>query len=65
MFPQTYNHRFQKVFKEFKITQAVDNKFNTKANHKEKEPSNRKSGIYCINCQDCPYGMYSTDKKKY
>ena len=32
---------------------AVQNKFNIKVNHKEKEPNNRKFEIYRINCQDC------------
>ena len=49
-FDPTNNQRLKRKFKEFNITFAVQNEFNIKtlttADHKEKEPSYRKSGIY-------------------
>ena len=56
-FHPKYNHKFQKVLKIFNITLAVSNKFNIKnliqANTKDKDPPNKKSEIYKVNCKDC------------
>ena len=45
------------MFKKFNITFAVSNRFNVKnlihANIKGKDPLNKKSGIYKVNCKDC------------
>ena len=45
---------------------GVYNKFNVKtattANHKEKELSNKKYGMYSINCQDCNMIYHSVRK---
>ena len=56
-FHPKYNHKFQKVFMKFNITLAISNRFNIKnliqANTKDKDPPNKKSGIYKVNCEDC------------
>ena len=43
-------HKFQKVFKEFNITLASQNKFSIQnmieANYKDKDTPNKKLGIY-------------------
>ena len=52
-----FHSKFQKVFKEFNISLALQNKFTiknlTKANKTDETPTNKQLWIYQINCADC------------
>ena len=46
-----FMHKFQKIFKKFKINLALEKLINYKSN--DKEVNSNKSGIYKIKCKDC------------